>query len=58
MVTSAIVGQKDKDKENEEEAFRVASGGEDGCQLVRDDQLHKEILGLFHQWIEGHDLSG
>eukprot|EP00439_Symbiodinium_sp_Y106_P038875 s5371_g4.t1 len=55
MVTSAIVGQKEKDKKNEEEAFRVAS--EDGCQLVRDDQLHKEILGLFHQWIEGLDLS-
>ena len=40
-----------------EKAFRMASGGEDGCKLARDPELHREILELLHTWIEGQDLS-
>ena len=32
--------------ELEREAFRMVSGGEDGCKLARDQDLQKEVLDL------------
>ena len=51
-------GDRDQEgRELEKEAFRMASGGEDGCKLARDPDLQRELLDLRHTWTEGQDLS-
>eukprot|EP00439_Symbiodinium_sp_Y106_P066136 s2359_g10.t1 len=47
----------DGGRELEKEAFRMASGGEDGCKLARDPDLQRELLDLRPTWTEGQDLS-
>ena len=43
--------------ELEKEAFRMAMGGENSCELARDSQLLEELLQLLRKWIEGQDFS-
>ena len=41
----------------EKEAFRMATGGEEGCTLVKDGELQKAILKIWSDWIEAQDLG-
>ena len=42
---------------SEREVFRMASGGEEGCRLVRDQRFIKELVDALGSWIEAQDLA-
>ncbi len=44
--------------ELEKEAFRMATGGETGCRLVRDETYVKDIIEAMGAWLEAQDLAG
>ncbi|OLP78827.1 Polyadenylate-binding protein, cytoplasmic and nuclear [Symbiodinium microadriaticum] len=44
-------------KELEREAFRVAAGGEQGCRLAKDEDLHRQLRQLWQEWLEAQDLG-
>ena len=41
----------------EKEAFRMATGGEEGCALVKAGELQKAVLKIWSDWIEAQDLG-
>ena len=40
-----------------ERDFRMASGGESSCKLVRNEKLQAEMVRLFCSWLEVQDLG-
>ena len=44
-------------KELEREAFRMAAGGEQGCRLAKDEDLHRQLRQLWQEWLEAQDLG-
>ena len=53
QIRDIVVRRVGSESELEKEAFRMAMGGENSCNLVRDSQLHEELLQLLQKWIEG-----
>ena len=41
----------------EKEAFRMAAGGEKGCTLASDPELHRQLRELWKDWLEAQDLG-
>ena len=41
----------------EKEAFRMAAGGERGCTLASDPELHRQLRELWKDWLEAQDLG-
>ena len=41
----------------EKEAFRMAAGGERGCTLASDPELHRQLRELWRDWLEAQDLG-
>ena len=41
----------------EKEAFRMAAGGEKGCTLASDLELHRQLRELWKDWLEAQDLG-
>ncbi len=41
----------------EKEVFRMATGGEEGCGLVRNESFIAEIVDILASWIEAQDLA-
>ncbi|CAE7862924.1 unnamed protein product, partial [Symbiodinium necroappetens] len=41
----------------EKEAFRMAAGGEKGCTLASDQDLHHQLRDLWKDWLEAQDLG-
>ncbi|OLQ05332.1 hypothetical protein AK812_SmicGene11523 [Symbiodinium microadriaticum] len=41
----------------EKEAFRMAAGGEKGCSLASDAERHRQLRGLWKDWLEAQDLG-
>ena len=35
----------------------MAAGGERGCKLASDQELHHDLRKLWKSWLEGQDLS-
>ena len=57
QIRDIVVRRVGSETELEKEAFLMAMGGENSCELARDSQLHEELLQLLRKWIEGQDLS-
>ena len=52
-----ILGKVGSLEQLEKEAFRMAAGGERGCTLASDPELHRQLRELWKDWLEAQDLG-
>ena len=52
-IREIVVKRAGSEAKLEKEAFRMASGGEDGCRLAPDPALQEELLDLLDTWVQG-----
>ena len=52
-----ILGKVGSLEQLEKEAFRMAAGGEKGCTLASDTDLHHQLRELWKGWLEAQDLG-
>ena len=45
------------ERDFEMEAFRMASGGESHCKLLRNEELQAEMVRFLCNWLEAQDLG-